>query len=88
MYTSHPHGDREPGHFETFKVHIVTAPDHDGFECFNIPADLMEKAGKEAGLSNVLWQLQYPDPEFAENEVIRKYMVDCKMPDYLMKLQF
>mgnify|MGYP006893377178 CR=1 FL=1 len=54
MYTSTKSG-LPPAIFEPFQFHIVTAPDAH-FDIFNIPADIMYKAGLQAGFKSVDFQ--------------------------------
>jgi len=76
-----------PKHFEPFLFHIVTAPEN-SFEIFNIPSDVMYKAGLDAGFTKVDYKLQYPSKEYENHPVVRKYFDECNGPDYLMKLRF
>ena len=76
----------EPQPFETFKFIIDRAPDQP-FEIFNIPAYVMMHAGMSAGFKAIDYKLQYPHPDYADNEVMRKYIDECKATDYVMRMK-
>ena len=77
-------GSEPPKNFEIFHFFIDKAPEH-AYEIFNIPADVMFKAGLEAGWQKVEYFLQYPDPEFKDHPVIKRYNTECNPTDYFMK---
>ena len=86
MYTSHPNGDKGPEPFKTFKFYTDTAP-NDPYEVFNIPSDLMFKAGVESGFKNCDFKMQYPSKEKAKDPIMQKYLKECKYSDYIMKFK-
>lgn len=85
MYTSSKSG-KAPEVWEPFDFHIVTAPDA-VFEIFHIPPHVMFAAGMQAGFRNINWLSQYPDPEFINDKVVRRYLDECNPSDYIMKFQ-
>ena len=48
----------------------------------------MFKAGYAAGFSRVDFKLQYENPEFKDDKVIRRYQDTCNPTDYLMKFKW
>lgn len=86
MYTEAPVPGVEPNPFETFKFFINTAPDSP-FEIFNIPAHVMMHAGMSAGFKAIDYKIQYPHPDYVDNEVMRKYLDVCNGTDYVMKMK-
>ena len=86
MYTSNKSG-LPPANFEPFQFHIVTAPDAE-FDIFHIPVDVMYKAGLSAGFKSIEFQLQYANPEYKSNPVVRRYLDECDPSDYVMKFKF
>lgn len=87
MYTSVKGEDPQPKEFEPYDFFIKTAP-KSPFEIFHIPSYLMVKAGLEAGFGIVEHKLQYPDPEVKDDEVVKRYVNECKPNDYLIKFRF
>jgi hypothetical protein len=89
MYTLSDNFDENGKHkeFEAFKFIIDSAPDAP-YEIFNIPSDLMFKAGFEAGFRHIDHMPQYPDPDFESDVVVRRYLETCNPNDYLMKFKF
>ena len=77
---------RVPQPFEPFHFFIDSAPNNP-FEIFNIPANVMFQAAMEVGYGQVHYQLQYPNPEYEHNPIIRSYIDDCDGTDYLMRLK-
>ena len=73
-----------PRDFETFKFYISTA-EQSPFDIYNIPVDVMASACVEAGFQTVTSKSQYPNPEFSTHPVVRRYIDEIKMPDYLVK---
>ena len=73
--------------FEPFQFVIDKAPDSP-FEIFHIPNHLMFKAGYAAGFSRIDFKLQYENPEFKDDKVIRRYQDNCNPSDYLMKFKW
>lgn len=47
----------------------------------------MFKAAKAAGFNKIEYTLAYPNPEYKNNEVVRKYIDECKSTDYVMKMR-
>ena len=86
MYTRQVNEGTPPGDFEPFKFIIDKAPDHD-FEIFNIGAHLMFKAGLAAGLNQIEFKAQYPDPEVKDDPVVKRYLETCNPHDYLLKFR-
>ena len=86
MHTGRKEPGVDPKPFEPFDFFIDRQPDSP-YECFNIPADVMFKAAREAGFNKIDYTLAYPNPEFKDNPVIRKYIDECKAPDYVMKMR-
>ena len=64
MYTNYKDLENGPPNFEIYQFFIDKAP-NDPFEIFNIPNDVMFKAGYEAGFTSCDFTLQYPDPCYA-----------------------
>ena len=76
----------DPAPFESFNFYIDRNPSAP-YEVFNIPAEVMFKAAREAGFNTVDYTLAYPNPEYKDNEVVRKYIDVCKATDYVMKMK-
>ena len=85
MYTERRVPGTDPKPFESFNFYIDKNPEA-RYEIFNIPADVMFKAAKEAGFNRIEYTLAYPNPEYKDNEIVRKYIDKCKATDYVMKL--
>ena len=85
MHTATDDG-QPPKDFATFDFLVSEAPNHK-FKIFHISPELMFKAGREAGFNNITYQNQYPDPDFAQNEVVRKYIDTCNPTDYILKFR-
>ena len=75
--------DKKPKDFEKFKFIIETAPNQP-YDIFNIPANIMFQAGMEAGFKNIDFKLQYSNPKYKDHSVIKRYMEECKSPEYVM----
>jgi len=54
------------------------------YEIFHIPSHLMFKAGAAAGFNTINHKVQYPDPEYTNDPVVRRYLNECNPSDYLM----
>lgn len=75
-----------PKPFEPFNFIIDKDPENP-YEIFNIPAEVMFQAAGAAGFNQIDYQKCYVNPEYADNEVVRKYFDECGSPDYVMKLK-
>jgi hypothetical protein len=84
MYT-YPEGPEDPKAFELFNFIIEEAPEHE-FKVHHIPSDLYFKAALEAGFKNITFTPQYPHPDIADNEVMKRYFDECKPTDFIFKL--
>ena len=45
------------------------------------------KAGKRAGFNCVEYKMQQSHPDFRDHPVVRRYVDECKQPDYIMKFK-
>ena len=86
MYTNHP-DENGPKPFETFDFFIDRAPESP-FKIFNIPAEIMFKAGFQTGLKHIEYKPQYPDPKFKDDPAVRRYLDECNPSDYIMKYRY
>ena len=48
----------------------------------------MFQAGMEAGFKHIDYTLQYSNPEYENHAVIKRYMEDCKSPEYVMIMKW
>ena len=87
MYSKTKKDGVEPKEFETFDFYIETDPENP-YEIFNIPASVMFKAASAAGFGRIEYKLAYSHPDFKNNPVMRRYIDECKSPDYVMKMKF
>merc|ERR1711872_308656 len=87
MYTSFDGEGKSPKEFEIFNFYIDNAPEF-AFEIFHIPNYLMFRAGYEAGFDHIEHFPQYPNPDFKDDKMIRRYLDECNPSDYLMKFKF
>eukprot|EP00341_Mesodinium_pulex_P010369 CAMPEP_0116974540 /NCGR_PEP_ID=MMETSP0467-20121206/55234_1 /TAXON_ID=283647 /ORGANISM="Mesodinium pulex, Strain SPMC105" /LENGTH=179 /DNA_ID=CAMNT_0004666713 /DNA_START=246 /DNA_END=785 /DNA_ORIENTATION=+ len=88
MYTSTQHlvnGTHKE--FAPFQFFIDRAPDCP-FDIFHIPSYLMFKAGRECGFKNITYKEQYPNPDYKNDPVVRRYFDQCDPEDYLIKFKF
>ena len=70
-----------PNDFEEF--HFII-PQGDVYDIFNIHPSLMFKSAVKAGFKKIEFKPQYPDPEYMEHPVVRRYLDTCNPCDYLL----